>query len=284
MILAGQKVLITRAENQAPVMKEKLEAAGAIPVILPVIEFKEPQSFKPLDDNLKNLSKFNWIIFASANAVRAVLRRLEKLNLDTGALADLKVGAIGPATGRALEERGIKVDFKPSKFVAEDFIEEFPDSDKLDELKILWPRTNVGRTLIHDQLTASGASVSMVEAYRTELPENVDELSDKLFEMCQVRSIDMITFASSQTVKNFQEILNRGLIRYASSRGYIVNPESRAIGGTASALLGDIAIATIGPVTTKTARAHLKDVDVESAEHTIDALVEAICRFYNPVL
>lgn len=288
MILAGQKVLITRAKTQARKTADKLEAAGAVPVLLPVIEFQEPDSFDQLDKSLKNLSQFHWIIFASGNAVRAVFKRMEHLNIDPLDLKLLKIGAIGAATARVLEEKGLSVEFKPSKFVAEDFVNEFPQnrdgSRRLQGTKILWPRTNVGRLLIHDELTASGAEVAMVEAYKTELPSNLDELSSELFEMCQKRTIDMITFASSQTVRNFKKILTRGLINYASSKGYIVNPSSIALEGTARSLIGDIAIATIGPVTTETAKSQLKAVDVESAEHTIDGLIDAICRYYNPIL
>lgn len=281
MHLTGQRILITRATSQADSFKEALEAAGARPILLPVIEIKEPSSWEPFDKALTNLSEYDWVIFASTNAVRSFIERMDKEKIPKEKLASRKIGAIGEATAAILQEHDIAVDFSPDKFVAENFIEQFPGSNNMRGLKILWPRTNVGRTLIADEFTASGAIVDTIEAYRTDLPDNKDVLAKRLFNLCNEKELDLVTFASSQTVKNFHRLLKLGLVNYARARGYIVNPESEALEASASNLLNGIAIATIGPVTARTARQCYRDVQIEADPHTMDGLLKAIECYYS---
>ena len=281
MHLTGQRILITRATSQADSFKLALEAAGARPILIPVIEIKEPSSWEPFDKALAQLSEYDWVIFASTNAVRSFIERMDKTKVPKENLSNIKIGAIGEATAAILQEHSITVDFSPDKFVAENFIEQFPGSDNMRGLKILWPRTNVGRTLIADEFTASGAIVDTIEAYRTDLPDNKDVLATRLFDLCNEKNLDLVTFASSQTVKNFHQLLKQGLVNYAGSKGYIVNHESDALEAAASNLLNGIAIATIGPVTAKTARQYYKTVQIEADTHTMDGLLKAIERYYE---
>lgn len=276
-LLAGQKILITRASAQAKDLEEKLTKSGACAEVFPVIRFTEPTSFAPLDQAIQNHAKFDWIIFASTNAVDAFFKRVKYLKIDPSVFDKLKTGAIGSSTAKALSKIGFTVSYQPDKFVAEEFIEQFPEKKNLTGLNILWPRTNVGRTIIHDQFTANGAHVTMVEAYRTTLPDHLEKISLRLFQLVNEKQIDMITFASSQTVENFATILKTGLIAHAKSLGYIVNPESRALDSSIKSFFtGSIAIASIGPVTTKTIARRLGKADVEAQIHTIDGLVLAI--------
>ncbi len=284
MHLTGQRILITRATSQADSFKLALEAAGARPVLVPVIEIKEPASWEPFDKALAELSAYDWVIFASTNAVRSFVERMEEKSIPKGNLANIKIGAIGEATAGLLKEHSIKVDFSPDKFVAENFIAQFPDGDNMNGLKILWPRTNVGRTLIADEFTASGATVDTIEAYQTDLPDNKDVLAARLFDLCNGKQLDLVTFASSQTVKNFHQLLKMGLVNYAKTKGYIVNPDSIALESSASNLLNGIAIATIGPVTARTARQHYKQVQIEADTHTMEGLLNAIEDYYSTTL
>ena len=271
-----KRVLVTRAIDQAEKMKKKLESAGCKPVICPVIEFKPPVNWKPVDEAIENLKEYNWLIFASANAVTFFLDRCEALKLNFDLFKKIKFGAIGSQTQKALEKRNVSVSYCPSKFIAEEFVEQFPDRDKFKELKILWPRTNVGRMLIYDEFTKCGATVSMLEVYRTELPENFEELSMRLFNLLSNKEIDVITVASSQTVRNLVLCLKRGMISYARTQGFIVNSESKALEPAIKSMLADTTIASIGPITTATTKDLLGKVDIESDEQTIDALIESI--------
>ena len=280
-VLAGEKILITRAEHQVTDFKNKLEAAGAVPVVIPVIDFKEPESWDDLDKAIEDIKRFDWIIFASTNAVNCFIERYKAKNHDIQRLAEIKLGAIGSKTAEELNKHGLKSSYQPSKFVAEEFVHQFPDRNNLKGLKVLWPRTNIGRTLIYDEFTARGASVTMATAYRTELPDNYEAISVELFNLCNQREVDLIAVASSQTVRNLATLLKFGTVAYAKTQGFIVSPDSKALDSSIKSLMENIAIASIGPVTSKTARSYLGRVDTESSEHTIDGLIDAIVKYFK---
>lgn len=277
--LAGQKILITRARSQAANFKEKLEAVGASPVLLPVIEFKEPDSWEPLDKALAEIENFEWLIFASTNAVNFFINRCKTKNVDLQKIAKLKLGAIGSKTKEELKGYGLTASFQPTKFIAEEFIHQFPDSMK--DLKVLWPRTNIGRNLIYEEFTRGGAEVTMVGAYRTELPDNYEAVAVELFNLCNKKEIDLIAVASSQTVRNLATLLKYGTVAYAKTQGFIVSPDSKALDASIKGLLDSIAVASIGPITTNTAKKYLGRVDTESSQHTVDGLVKSIVSYFS---
>lgn len=280
-MFTGQRIIITRGNPQAQILKEKLEALGANAQVFPVIEFKDPVSFEKLDQAISKIGKFDWIVFASQNAVSYFLKRIDNQNVPNEALQKLKIGAIGKSTANHLRKFGFTASYSPSKFIAENFIDEFPDLENIKGKNILWPRTNVGRTLIGDKLSEYGANVTMVEAYRTELPSNLEELSIKLFNVCNNKSVDLITVASSQTARNLSTVLKVGMVSYAKSQGFIVNPESVALDASIKSFLSGIAVASIGPITTQTTKEVLGKVDLEASEHTVDGLIEAIGKYFK---
>ena len=277
--LAGQKVLITRAKSQAETFEKKLEDIGASPIVLPVIQFKEPESLEPLDNAIEEIESFDWIVFASTNAVNYFLNRFKSKNSSLDKLTKVKLGAIGSKTSDELQNHGLRASFQPTKFVAEEFVQQFPE--KIDGLKILWPRTNIGRNLIYEEFSEKGANVTMVGAYRTELPDNYEAASIELFNLCNQKEIDLIALASSQTVRNLATLLKYGTVAYAKTQGFIVSPDSKALDASIKGLLENIAIATIGPITSKTATNYLGRVDTESSEHTIDGLVNCIASYFS---
>lgn len=273
---AKKKVLVTRALKQAEKMITKLERAGLEPVICPVIEFKPPVNWGSVDAAIEKLNDYDWIIFASANAVSFFVERCIELRVDFEKFNNIKIGAIGSQTKRALEKSDLTVNYYPNKYTAEEFVEQFPGRDEFNELKILWPRTNVGRTLIYDAFTKDGANVTMLEVYRTELPENFDEISMRLFNLLSQREVDIIMVASSQTTRNLVLCLKKGMIAYARTQGFIINSESKALEPAIKSMLSTTTIASIGPITTSTAIELLGKVDIEPEEQTITALIDAI--------
>ena len=278
-VLAGQKVLITRAHSQASIFKQKLEAIGALAVVLPVIEFKEPESWTQLDEAIEAIDSFDWIVFASTNSVNYFLERCKSKQLDLQKIAKLKLGAIGAKTKEELQKYGLTASYQPTKFIAEEFVHQFPE--EMSGLKVLWPRTNIGRNLINEELTKGGADVTMVGAYRTELPDNYESVAVELFNLCNKKEVDIITVASSQTVRNLATLLKYGTVAYAKTQGFIVSPDSKALDTSIKGLLDGIAIASIGPVTTKTAKNYLGKVDTESSKHTIDGLIDSIVSYFR---
>lgn len=309
--LVGLRVLVTRAHGESSEkLSHLLEQAGAKPIEVPVIYFGEPTSFDGLDNALRKLGTYNWVIFASANAVSSVMARAEGIkvpfkktiqnsgsqNKDPGSSlkqsGSIKVAAIGRATADKLLSYGIETDYVPSSFVAESFLQEFPSIDELADAKILWPRTNVGRTLIAEALRERGAQVDAVEAYTTGLPPDAPLVARDIESKIDRGEIDIITLASAQTVKNLATLLTLGK-KFDSD----VKTQDDSDGGTHGDSipqhdkqreyfihrLAGVKIATIGPITSKAAREYLRAADIEATVFTAEGLVDALEKFFVPL-
>jgi uroporphyrinogen III methyltransferase/synthase len=237
--LFGQRIVVTRDRRQAAELAEPLEELGAEVLLLPVIEIQPPADPKPLERAVACLDTYDWLIFTSANGVRAFVERLSDIRM-----LRAKVCAIGPATAAAVEALHIKVDRMPKEYVAESLLEALA-SDDLTGKRILLPRAAVARDLVPIELTRRGATVDVVEAYRTAIPQEAAARARDVL----ARHPTWITFTSSSTVKNFVEAA-----------------------GTPSG----IRIASIGPITSATARELGLTVDVEADPHTVPGLVAAI--------
>lgn len=258
-------VLVTRAREQAGNLSRQLEGLGATVVEFPVLAIAEPSSWEPLDTALRRLEAYDWLVFASVNAVEAVIARMRATGLSPASLEKPALAAIGPATADALAAHGLTAAYRPVRFIAEGLVEEFPGYPHLAGRKILWPRTNIGRTFIADRLREAGASVETVECYRTELPANPDRAGASLVLLLSEKPVDVITLASAQSARNLACLISAGL-------------KSLQAGGSIGDILGPALVATIGPETSRAARAALGRADIEAQTHTTGGLVEAIVR------
>jgi len=283
--LTGLRVLVTRALGQSHEFKELLAPLGAIVSEIPVIEIREPEDFTELDQALRNLQLYNWLIFASKNAVEHTLARVERLGIQLGASPHLRIAAIGPATAGELIKRGVGVHFCPSSFMAEFLVDEFPGYPDLAGTKVLWPKTNIGRTLISDKLRQAGATVDTAIAYITGLPADHQKLAKKLVDALCAGEIDVITLASAQSAYNLADLLNKGLENRTGVKPFDVECkllDSLPVGRQEKAtegikkLLTSVKIAAIGPVTARTARQVLGKTDVEASQYTLAGLTEAL--------
>ena len=249
--LFGKRILVTRAREQASALSDLLRERGADPVEFPLIRIKPMKDFAFLDDALKSLETYRWVVFTSANAVRVVWERLLLMGRDARRLAPCRIAAVGPATADALGAIGLRADFIPSESIAESVIEEWPDRD-LSGCKILLPRAKQAREVIPERLGEMGAIVDVVAAYQTVIDS---EGAEAIRAQLEGREIDAITFTSSSTVTNFGE----------------------SIGKTESArLLDGLLVASIGPITSQAARDAGIRVDVEAEDHSIPGLVRAV--------
>ena len=245
--LFGKRIVVTRAPDQASEFSERLRALGADAIELPVISIQPPEDPAPLDRAIDQLATYDWLIFTSVNGVRFFLDRLDRSTHDLRALK-ARICAIGPATRRAVEELHLKVDLMPEEYVAESLVRAFSDQT-LSGKRVLLPRAAVARDLIPAELTNLGARIDVVEAYRNLVPPGAAERARQVFSASQ--KPDWITFTSSSTVKNLLSFAGR------------------------EALHG-IRIASIGPVTSETARTHGLTVDAEAKQYTLDGLIESI--------
>lgn len=239
--LFGRTIVVTRAREQAGTLAARLAALGAHIAEIPTIEIQPPADWRPLDNAIFRLESFDWLIFTSANGVRFFTERLDASARDLRGLR-ARICAIGPATAAALAALHLKVDLMPQEYVAESVVAAF-EKAPLEGAKILLPRAAVARDLIPAELEKRGARVTVVEAYRT-VPAREVQWPEGL-------RADWITFTSSSTVENFVALF--GAERARGAR-----------------------VASIGPITSATARRLGIEVAAEAAEHTTAGLVAAI--------
>ncbi len=253
--LFGQRVLVTRSRQQASELSALLARAGADPVELPTIEIAPVKDPSELDSLVGRVSSFDWVVFTSTNGVDAFFGRLAGMGRDARALGGVRVAAIGPATARALADRGVVADFVPDAFTTDAVADGFRAFD-LAGKRVLLPRPDIAPEALASGLRSQSADVHEVVAYRTLVP---DGAAEQAREVLGSGTIAIATFTSSSTVRNIVELLNGDIGR-----------------------LDGVRIASIGPVTTKTARELGLRVDVEAREHTVPGLVQALVEAAVP--
>jgi len=259
--LAGIRILVGRARHQASALSADLRKLGAGVIEIPFIEIHKPRSYQPLDSALKRLPEYDWLILTSVNGVEAVWERARKLRLPTSDLKRPKIAAIGPATKKAIENHGLKVDVVPQEYVAESVVRSLHDQVK--GKRILLARAKVARDVIPRELRKLGARVDVAEAYETVVPlASRARLRAVLLD--SKRRPDVIAFTSSSTAKNFRTLLSSG----KAARGRGRPPHTDWFEG--------VRFASIGPITSATLRELGMTPHIEAKEYTIPGLIEAI--------
>jgi uroporphyrinogen-III synthase len=272
--LQGRRILITRTHEQAGTFSEQLRALGATPVEFPTIRVVPPEDWGPLDNALKRLCEadwYDWLVFTSANGVRICFERLQKMGYDGRSLGDVRVAAIGPATAVELARFGVTVDLVPAEFIAEGIaVALLNDARKwgesLEGKKVLLARAAEARNALVTELQQAGASVEVVAAYRTVGVTYEDGRGREIVRLLEAQQLDILTFTSSSTVRNFMQWLMQCDIDVANALLSSSTQHARP------------KIACIGPITSQTAREFGLDVHIEAQEYTIAGLIEAIIR------
>jgi uroporphyrinogen-III synthase len=244
--LAGKRILVTRPRAQAAALCDKLAAQGATPIVFPTIEIAPLDNYTALDRAIRHLAQYQWIVFTSVNGVKAFWERLDAAG--AGLMPALRVAAIGPATASVLQAHAVTVTLIPDEYVAEAIIESI---GAVQGQRILLPRADIAREALAVELQRRGALVDEIAAYRT-LPAQPDP--NGLLEL--QRGVDVITFTSSSTVRNFVALIG----------GDVISP-------------GAI-VACLGPITANTAREFGLHVDVLAAEYTMAGLVAALVKYF----
>lgn len=275
--LFGKRILLTRSRAQASGLRRRLEQAGAEAVELPSIIIAPPQDYAVMDAALDQLGGYDWVIFASANAVESVFQRLETRRPalvfpmtgdavsddaeasrpapafgDARAFGGVKVGAIGPATAAALQQKGIRPDFVPARAIAAAALAELAAGDWAGR-QVLLPAADIGRDELAQGLAKLGAAVDWLPVYRNLPAPDAPARARQAF----ADGIDIVTFTSSSTVRNLLAALDGD-----------------------RAPLEAAFIACIGPVTAATARELGLRVDLEADEHTVEGLAAALIAHY----
>jgi uroporphyrinogen-III synthase/uroporphyrinogen III methyltransferase/synthase len=192
-------VLVTRAAQQSGKLSEGLRALGAEPVEVPVLEIVAPESYAPLDDALRNLDRYDWLVLTSTNTIRAVSARSARFGVNPANTEGLKVAAIGSATAKAARHNGFHVSIVPESYIAESLVENM--CDHVAGKRVLLARAAIARDVIPDALRAAGAEVDVVDAYRNVLPDAAPEqLRQAVHE-----GLHAATFTSSSSATHLSE-------------------------------------------------------------------------------
>lgn len=252
--LFGKTLVVTRTRQQVSELRWQLESLGAEVLEAPTIRIISPEDWAPVDAALRGVKSYDWLVLTSVNGVHGLRQRLAAMELDSRHLAGVKVAAIGGATAEALEGMGIRPDLVPAAFVAESLAAELIAREPMKGKRVLMLRADIARSLLREKLCEVGATVDDVCIYQT-LP--AEALPEEVLTALRESRVDMVTFASSSTVRNFIELL----------------------GGERS-LLDKVPIASIGPITTQTVLELGLRLEVQASVFTVEGLVEAIERHY----
>ena len=253
--LFGKRIVTTRTREQSAAFREALEELGAEAIEIPAIEIRDPQSWQPLDDAIARLEEFDYLLFTSSNGAKKFLGRLQPCGRDLRNLHGLRIGAIGPGTAAVLTATGIRADFLPQQYQAEGLLESLKEEDVRGK-NFLIPRAKVARDILPRTLEERGARVEVVEAYETIQPQFAPGELERLL----TPAPDAITFTSSSTVTNFLKLI-----------------ESEQLGK----ILEGVAIASIGPITSATARKHGLEVSIDAVESTVPGLIQALRNYFS---
>jgi uroporphyrinogen-III synthase len=254
--LNDRRILITRAPHQASALADELLRLGAVPVLVPTIEIGPPSSFAALDVALAELAGFDLLIFTSGNAVEAFGQRAQLLGLTP---QPRHIAAVGPATAKAVEAIGLKVDVIPPAYTAESLAGVLVS--EAHGLRILLVRAEEAPDTLPAALTAAGAAVTLAQAYANRVPaESIAALS-YLFST-PARYPDVVTFTSASTAQNLVALLRAADL----------------------ALPDAVVRASIGPVTSQALAELNLAPHIEAASPTIPALAAALAAYFTASL
>ena len=262
--LFSKKVVVTRTRDQASELVHLLENYGAECIEYPTIALEPVASYEILDRAVAEIENYNWILFTSINAVDYFFKRLFELGKDVRDLKGPKIAAVGRVTAESLAARGIMADLLPEEFTGDGLAETLIKTD-VKGMRVLIPRALKARETLPQSLGSAGAEVTIAPVYQNVLPTSStgEQLKDNLHSALQEKSVDMVTFTSSSTVRNFVALLD------------IDTPDEL------QKLMSGVAVAAIGPITAKAAENAGLKVDVQPEEFTIPDLVDGIVTYFT---
>ena len=249
--LFGKRIVVTRTRKQAGALSSKLRELGADVIELPTIRIEPPKDQLEFGQLVQDAHAYDWLIFTSPNGVEAFFEMFYRIFKDAREIGGVRIAAIGPATAAKVREYHLSVDLQPEEYVAESVVAAFKKEGDVENLRILIARAEVARDVLPESLSKLGAIVDVAVAYRT-----VPETNDVSGGMARFRDegADLVTFTSSSTVENFLAL------KLPMPAG--------------------LKVASIGPVTSKTARDHGLTVDAEAKVFDIPGLIAAIQKLY----
>ncbi|MDD5757778.1 MAG: uroporphyrinogen-III C-methyltransferase [Desulfobulbaceae bacterium] len=258
--LLGKRIMVTRTRDQASDLVLQLEELGADCVEFATIALEPPDTWDEIDLAVDTISRFDWLLFTSINAIQFFFQRLFARQMDARTLCNIKIAAVGVATAAELQKYGLKADLLPSKEFTGEGLAETLIKQGAGTSRFLLPRALKANEALPDILRQAGAEVTVAPVYQNIRPKGREAALRQEF---IDHAIDMVTFTSSSTFTNFI---------------YMLNPKDDA---EMRQLLQGVKIASIGPVTGKAIIKKGLTIDVQPSEcYSIATMVQSITEHY----
>lgn len=249
--LFGRRILVTRPRGQSADLTERLAELGAEVALQPAIEIGPPADWQPVDEAIRRLDRYDWVVFSSVNGVDYLLERLEFLGSDLRRLAGAKLAAIGPATAERLRQYRLHVALTPPQYRAESLADAL--AGEAAGKRFLLARASRGRELLAVSLTEAGAEVDQIVVYTS---RDIQSPEPGVAETLQAGGFDWVTVTSSAI--------------------------ARALHGMFGPILARTRLASISPITSQTLREMGHEPAVEAGEYTTGGLLDAILNATVP--
>lgn len=252
--MSGQRIVVTRAREQAGDFSQKLTKLGADVLEIPTIKIVQPTRKRDIVDALLGLNTYNWLVFTSTNGVTAFFDFFFKRFQDLRDLGGARIAAVGPATAAKVRELHLQVDLTPDEFTGEKIAGALAKFESVENLKICLLRAEDANPDLPRVLEELGAIVDDIAVYKT-----VAETEDPAGAGAALleNGADWLTFTSGSAVEHFHARFNLAKLLKKFPQ---------------------IKLASIGPETSKTIRALKIEPALEAKEHTTDGLVAALSR------
>ncbi len=256
--LFGQRIVVTRAREQAGQLSHRLHELGAEVLEVPTIKLEPPTQREPLVDALLELNSYDWLVFTSPNGVTTFFEYFFRQFHDMRDIGGVRIAAVGPATAKKLKELHLQVDLMPEEALASSIGEAFAEFESIENLKICLLRAEVANRELPAALEAMGAIVDDIPCYRTVAEnEDVSGAGARLLE----NGADWIIFTSASTVEQFHARFDLPAL---------------------AKKFPHLKLASIGPETSKALVPLGLKPALEAKQHTMDGLVEALLRVPRP--
>ena len=260
-LLAGKRIIVTRARHQADGLAQTLQSYGATVILCPTIEIRPPDNWRAVDEAISKLRYYQWLVFTSSNGVTHFMRRFDETGHGRAELAELKICSVGKKTTEKLQEERLQVDLMPQRFTAENlasaFIRKYGVGQRLRGTRMLLPAAKATRDVIRPSLEKLGVTVDVVETYQNVLP---DVSNEEIISLINQHPADYVIFTSPSTVNNLAVLLDSDQL---------------------SSHLPDTRVACIGPVTAKAAEQCGLTIHLLPQEHTASAIVDLLIKDSN---
>jgi uroporphyrinogen-III synthase len=252
--LAGRRIAVTRAREQASELAGKLQALGAVVVELPLIQVTKKLDSPTQSDVFAELGSYDWIVFTSANGVRFFFEEFYRAFEDVRALGMLRFASVGDATAKAIVEQHIRVECQPAIATADALADQLIATGTLDSAKLLVITGSLNRDTLWKKLEDARAIVDRLQMYQTDKTDLAAEPAAIDF---RASGAEAILFASSSAVQSFVD--QAGALKLAMDA-------QRPLAGS------------IGPQTSETMKKVGMPIDFEAKTPSLDALVEALVK------